>query len=52
MYLDANNLYERAMSQYLPYGKFKWLNDTDIDMLNIPDDSDTGYILEVDLEYP
>ena len=26
MYLDANDLYGWAMSRYLPYGKFKWLN--------------------------
>ena len=26
MYLDANNLYDQTMSQYLPYSKFKWLN--------------------------
>ena len=50
-YLDANNLYGWAMSKYLPYGGFKWSN-TDIDVLNIPDDSLKGYILEVDLEYP
>ena len=25
-YLDANNLYGWAISQYLPYSEFKWLN--------------------------
>ena len=24
-YVDANNLYSWAMSQYLPYSEFKWL---------------------------
>ncbi|XP_035209175.1 uncharacterized protein LOC118185154 [Stegodyphus dumicola] len=51
IYLDANNLYGWAMSQFLPYGGFKW-GDTDIDVTAIPDDSDVGYILECDLEYP
>jgi hypothetical protein len=50
-YLDANNLYGLAMSKYLPYGGFVWSN-TDIDVLNIPDNSSKGYILEVDLNYP
>ncbi|XP_067126115.1 uncharacterized protein [Centruroides vittatus] len=51
MYLDANNLYGWAMSQYLPYGGFRW-SDTNIDVTQIQDDSKSGYILEVDLEYP
>ncbi|XP_054713577.1 uncharacterized protein LOC129223038 [Uloborus diversus] len=49
MYLDANNLYGWAMSQYLPYGDFKW-SQINIDVTQIPDDSDTGYILEVGFE--
>ena len=31
MYLDAKNLYGWAMSQYLLYSKFKWLNQKEID---------------------
>ena len=32
-YSDANNLYGRAMSQYLPYIEFKLLNQKEIDKL-------------------
>lgn len=53
MYLDVNNLYGYAMSHSLPYGGFKWLDDFNhLDISNIPSDSPTGYILEVDLDYP
>lgn len=51
LYLDANNLYGWAMSQYLPLNHFSWV-DKNIDVLSIPDDSPLGYILEVDIEYP
>ena len=51
MYLDVNNLYGWAMSKCLPYGGFK-LSSTNINVLNIPDNSPEGYILEVDLSYP
>ena len=55
MYLDANNLYGLAMSQYLPTGGFKWLSQKQIDKINLAKyevDSKKGLILEVDLEYP
>lgn len=54
MYLDANNLYGHSMSQYLPLNGFKWCEDefTEELILKIADDSNTGYIFEVDLEYP
>ena len=29
-YIDANNLYGWAISQYLPYSGFKWLNQKEI----------------------
>ena len=54
-YLDANNLYGWEMSQYLPYGEFKWLKQNKIDKLplsSIVGNSSDGYILEFDLEYP
>ena len=55
MYFDANNLYGWAMTQYLPYGGFKWMSEEEIDGFDfdlVECDSDEGYILEVDLEYP
>ena len=52
-YLDTNNLYGWAVSRYLPYGGFKWLKNVDgFDVNSINEKSDTGYFLEVDLEYP
>ena len=52
-YLDKNNLYGWSMSEYLPYGKFNWLKNVDkFDVNSINKKSDTGYFLEVDLEYP
>ena len=52
MYLDANNLYGWAMSQYLPTGNFKWMTDKEISKTNLGKykaDSKEGLILEVDL---
>lgn len=56
-YLDANNLYGWAMTQYLPTRDFKWLNHEEIDILmetieKIPEDSRRGYVIECDIEYP
>ena len=55
MYLDANNLYGWAMSQYLPTGGFRWMTQKQIDKANLAKyevDSKKGLILEVDLDYP
>ena len=55
MYLDANNLYGWAMSQYLPTGGFRWMTQKQIDKIDLTkyeEDSGKGLILEVDLEYP
>ena len=55
--LDANNLYGWAMSQKLPVSGFMWYNgylsDFNEDFMKIYDEnSDEGYFLEVDIEYP
>ena len=50
MYLDANNLYGWAMSQYLPTGGFKQIQKLNINVCR--EDRKKGMILEVDLEYP
>ena len=53
LYIDANNLYGWAMSQYLPYGDIKFDGDVKLeDILNTSDDSEVGYFVEVDLKYP
>ena len=53
-YLDMNNLYGWAMSEYLPYEGFEWLKNVDkFEVTNlISVKSLIGYLLEVDLEYP
>ena len=63
LYIDANNLYGWAMSQYLPTGEFEKLHfpNTECnypldqiveDLLEIPDDNEYGFFIECDLEYP
>ena len=56
-YLDANNLYGWAMFQKLPINGFMWYNDhlsdfTEDFIKNYNGNSDEGYLLEVDIEYP
>ena len=55
-YLDANNLYGAAMSEKLPMNGFKWVNDifeiNDKFVKSYNKNSDKGYILEVDVDYP
>ena len=55
MYLDANNLYGWAMSQYLPTGGFRWMTqkqNSNLDLAKYLENSEKGLIIEVDLEYP
>ena len=56
-YLDANNLYGAAMSEKLPINGFEWVNDiSGINKKFVKSydkkNSDKGYILEVDVDYP
>ena len=55
IYLDANNLYGTVMSEHLPISDFRWLDVDEVNALDVATvgaDADTGYIMEVDLEYP
>ncbi|XP_060855571.1 uncharacterized protein LOC132933276 [Metopolophium dirhodum] len=51
-YLDCVNLYGKSMLTELPFKDFEWVDDLDIDVTKISEDSEVGYILEVDIEYP
>ncbi len=57
LYVDANNLYGRAMVFPLPYRGFRWMTEDEIKEFDLERDvtrnsGDNGYILEVDLRYP
>ena len=54
IYLDANNLYGWAMSNFLPIGKFQWnKNEWDREkILSIGAEDSKGYLFEVDLHIP
>ena len=57
-YLDANNLYGWVMSQNLPVNGFKWMKQkklskfSDDFIKNYDENSNEGYFLEVDIDYP
>ena len=53
-YLDANNLYDWAMSKKLPVNGFKWTDNDEISeefIKNYNENDNKGYILEVDVKY-
>ena len=55
--VDCNNQYGWAMSQYLPTGGFKWMDEKSLVewvefIKSQEDEQGQGYFLEVDLEYP
>ena len=55
-YLDANNLYGKAMTEKLPVKGFRWMDDiSKIDEYFVKDydkNNNKGYILDVDIDYP
>merc|ERR1712168_1643433 len=57
MLLDCNNQYGWAMSEYLPYSGFEWLEVPPVEnweskILGMKDQADKGFFFEVDLDYP
>jgi len=58
IYLDANNEYGWAMSKPLPYKNLKLYDEPELfeslmpDILECPDDSSIGFIIECDLIFP
>ena len=56
MDVDANNLYGYAMSKKMPTDNFQWIEDllifTEDYIKNYDKNSDTGYLLVVDVTYP
>ena len=56
-YVDGNNFYGWAMSQKLPVDGFKWIQEDDLSNFNesfienYDENSNKGYIFEVDVEY-
>ena len=54
LYLDMNNLYGCGLGEYLPISDFCFLSQKEIDQLdicNIPKNSEYGYIIQCDLIY-
>ena len=55
LYLDANNLYSKALSYRLAFSGYEWLSQDEmekIDFATLSPEDDIGYIVEVDLIYP
>ena len=52
-YLDANSLYPSVMIQPLPHSDITFVDNVKLEqILNTPDDSDIGSMVECDLEFP
>ena len=51
-YLDTNNLYDWAMSQPLPSGRFRWVDVKPDEIRKLAKREVKGYLLKVDVHYP
>lgn len=51
-YQDCNNLYGFAMTKFIPYSGFKWVEPDIINLDSLGECDEIGYILDVDIEYP
>ena len=55
LYLDANNLYGRAMQEYLPWKNFEWMSPHQLNydfIKGLEPEGDVGCIIQCSLEYP
>ena len=55
LYLDANNLYGRAMQEYLPWKNFEWMSPHQLnyDFIKwLEPEGEVGCIIQCSLEYP
>uniref|UniRef100_A0A2S2N9T9 DNA-directed DNA polymerase n=1 Tax=Schizaphis graminum TaxID=13262 RepID=A0A2S2N9T9_SCHGA len=52
VYQDCNNLYGWAMSQFMPYGGFKWVKPSLDGLADLNATSPIGRIYDVDIAYP
>ena len=55
LYLDANNLYGRAMQEYLPWKNFEWMSPHQLNYEFIKwlePEGEVGCIIQCSLEYP
>ena len=54
-YLDANNLYGRAMQEYLPWKNFEWMSPHQLNydfIKGLEPEGEVGCIIQCSLEYP
>jgi hypothetical protein len=55
LYLDANNLYGKAMMSSVPVKNFKWMSENELNVeyiCGLEDEGQVGCIVECDLVYP